>query len=43
VELIRPAAAKQTEDSLKAEQVRQEMKARKAEILRQKQLKNKKN
>ena len=41
VELLRPAAAKKTEDVIRAEQVREEMKARKAEILRQKQNKNK--
>ena len=40
MELIRPAAAKKTEDVIKAEQLREEMKARKAEILRQKQNKN---
>lgn len=37
MELIRPAAAKKTEDVLRAEQLREELKARKAEILRQKQ------
>ncbi|KNB41233.1 hypothetical protein JH06_5637 [Blastocystis sp. subtype 4] len=40
VELIRPAAAKKTEDVLRAEQLREELKARKAEILRQRQTKN---
>ena len=40
MELIRPAAAKKTEDVIKAEQLREELKARKAEILRQRQNKN---
>lgn len=40
MELIRPAAAKKTEDVIRAEQLREELKARKAEILRQRQNKN---
>jgi len=38
---LRPAAAKKTEDVLRAEQVREDIKARKAEIVRQRQSKNK--
>ena len=37
MELLAPAAAKKTEDVIRAEKVREEMKARKAEIQRQKQ------
>ena len=43
VELLRPSAAKKTEDVLRAEQVREEIKARKADIQRQRQNKNNKN
>ena len=43
VELLRPSAAKKTEDVLRAEQVREEIKARKTDIQRQRQNKNNKN
>ena len=42
MELLAPAAAKRTEDVIRAEQVREEMKERKADIQRQKQNKNQK-
>ena len=43
VELLRPSAAKKTEDVLRAEKVREEIKARKEDIQRQRQNKNNKN
>ena len=43
VELLRPSAAKKTEDVLRAEQVREAIKARTAELQRQRQNKNNMN